>query len=160
MSLKSRWIGNKIRHYYLVDWEPNDSFLSPLAVSLKGLGFKETYETLALLTAVDPSFQPGLHFYYHEKSEKDHGWQWADRFSAVFKAQVHGLREVDVGRKQSLLNREQRRKRHFNKRPNQPGRAYFVDDIVTTGSTALAAYKALNQPENFAVWSLFYRSTL
>jgi hypothetical protein len=36
-------------------------------------------------------------------------------------------------------------------------RVIFVDDIVTTGYTALAAYKALGQPRRFEVWSLLYR---
>ncbi len=39
----------------------------------------------------------------------------------------------------------------------QSKRIIFVDDIVTTGQTALAAYYALNKPRNFEVWSLIYR---
>lgn len=34
----------------------------------------------------------------------------------------------------------------------------FVDDVVTTGSTALAAYQALEKPENYQVISLIHRT--
>ena len=34
----------------------------------------------------------------------------------------------------------------------------FADDIVTTGSTALAAYKALGSPPHFEVWALAKRT--
>lgn len=34
----------------------------------------------------------------------------------------------------------------------------FVDDIVTTGATLDAAYKALGQPQDFSAWCLSYRS--
>jgi len=33
----------------------------------------------------------------------------------------------------------------------------FIDDIVTTGSTAMAAWKALEKPRDFAVWALAQR---
>lgn len=34
----------------------------------------------------------------------------------------------------------------------------FVDDVVTTGATAQAAYRALGCPANFQVWALAHRS--
>lgn len=36
----------------------------------------------------------------------------------------------------------------------------FVDDVITTGSTAMAAYMALGDPENFEVWTLASRPKL
>jgi len=36
----------------------------------------------------------------------------------------------------------------------------FVDDVITTGSTAMAAYIALGDPENFEVWTLAHRPKL
>lgn len=39
-------------------------------------------------------------------------------------------------------------------------RVHFVDDVLTTGSTALAAWQALGHPRHFTVWSLIYRSRL
>lgn len=34
----------------------------------------------------------------------------------------------------------------------------FIDDVVTTGSTAMAAWKTLDKPRDFAVWALAQRS--
>lgn len=36
----------------------------------------------------------------------------------------------------------------------------FMDDIVTTGATANAAWMALGQPKDFEVWCLVYRNSL
>jgi predicted amidophosphoribosyltransferase len=36
-------------------------------------------------------------------------------------------------------------------------RVVFVDDVVTSGNTAWAAFEALGQPPGFEGWSLFYR---
>jgi predicted amidophosphoribosyltransferase len=34
----------------------------------------------------------------------------------------------------------------------------FVDDVLTTGATARAAWKTLGKPRDFAVWTLAQRS--
>lgn len=36
----------------------------------------------------------------------------------------------------------------------------FIDDVVTTGSTAMAAWYALGKPPLFQIWSLAYRARL
>ena len=36
----------------------------------------------------------------------------------------------------------------------------FVDDVYTTGGTALAAWKTLGKPKDFAVWTLAQRASL
>ncbi len=36
----------------------------------------------------------------------------------------------------------------------------FVDDVITTGSTALLAYKSLGKPKHFEIWTLFNRPRL
>lgn len=36
----------------------------------------------------------------------------------------------------------------------------FVDDVVTTGSTALAAWEAIGKPKDFKIWCLGYRPKL
>ena len=37
-------------------------------------------------------------------------------------------------------------------------RVIFVDDVLTTGSTARSAWKTLGKPKDFAVWTLVQRS--
>lgn len=39
-------------------------------------------------------------------------------------------------------------------------RVIFVDDVYTTGSTAMAAYKALDFPDKFEVWTIARRTFL
>lgn len=39
-------------------------------------------------------------------------------------------------------------------------RIIFVDDVITTGATAMAAYMALGDPESFEVWALAARPQL
>lgn len=39
-----------------------------------------------------------------------------------------------------------------------PARVIFVDDIITSGATALAAYIAAGEPEGFEVWTLVCRT--
>lgn len=36
----------------------------------------------------------------------------------------------------------------------------FVDDVLTTGSTAEVAFRSLGRPEKFEIWTVFYRPRL
>ena len=62
---------------------------------------------------------------------------------------------------QRELNRQERSQRELQasvefSKPRDT-RIIFVDDVVTTGKTAQAAYRALKEPSDFEVWSLIYR---
>ncbi len=39
-------------------------------------------------------------------------------------------------------------------------RVVFADDVLTTGSTARAAFKALGKPSGFEVWAIVWRPKL
>ncbi len=45
-------------------------------------------------------------------------------------------------------------------RASHSRRLIFVDDVITTGATASSAYRALGQPGNFEVWTIFRRPRL
>jgi predicted amidophosphoribosyltransferase len=65
--------------------------------------------------------------------------------------------------RQRRRNKKQRREREFRSLENISGERnpwVFVDDVFTTGATALAAWKALDRPEDFQVWTLIYRQSL
>lgn len=45
--------------------------------------------------------------------------------------------------------------------PIMSGTVYiFIDDVITTGSTALFAHKCLGKPEHFEIWTIFNRPRL
>ncbi len=44
--------------------------------------------------------------------------------------------------------------------PRPPKRIVFADDVITSGATAMAAYMALGDPDEFEVWTLVARPRL
>jgi predicted amidophosphoribosyltransferase len=77
------------------------------------------------------------------------------------------LRREDPQTRQKFQNRLQRQELKMrsllqfeSRRTLRDMDVHFVDDVVTTGSTARAAYRALGRPPRFFVWSLIYRSRL
>ncbi len=152
---QTRMIGNHIVHNYLIDWRPGDKF-TPVVHSLKGGGHRHAvHQLVRYCTHPDP----GSPIFFVLGHPKDHGWELATAFSTIYGGQLHGLKRL-TSKKQALLSRKARSKRRF--KPVRPGlkKALFVDDIVTTGATVQAAYRALGQPSKMTVWSLFYRNHL
>ena len=97
--------------------------------------------------------------FYPYKGRRDHAQQWAEALGQWLEVKPQPLRLKSQG-KQSQRGRWERQKVEFYPKDCSPGPVLFVDDVVTTGSTGLSAHKALGQPVNFAIWSLFYRPSL
>ena len=105
-----------------------------------------------------------------EKS-RDHALKWA-RAIGVY---GHGplIEALDIEKKarsgpQKIKNRQERRNIEFVLSEKITGQMHlerfekiiFLDDIVTSGSTARAAHKALGSPKNFEVWCVGHRLSL
>ena len=71
--------------------------------------------------------------------------------------------EPDASPSQKSRSAQQRRQRRFKCNRADIGdydTFIFVDDVVTTGSTAQAAWHALGSPKGFEVWCLAYQPRL
>lgn len=111
--------------------------------------------------------------------KKDHAYAWGEALSKVSKIQISSPFEFDTRetdgessvrsklkikiRPQKQLSKTERFARQFKlkqERLQLPAKVIFVDDLITSGATALAAYKALKSPVNFEVWTIARRPKL
>ena len=159
IKISQRMVSPNIEHQYLLDWSPDDRFIDCLVYSLKGKGLHETYEKIALIFSIFKEIRAPGYIYYPSKGKVDHGSQWGSSFAEIFDCPSEALL-MEEGGKQALLSRKERAERAFIPPVKKAQNPCFVDDIVTSGATAKAVYKALGQPVKLTVWSLFYRRNL
>ncbi len=164
-----------VETFYLFNWIPMESdSLSFLLRQLKGsqqiiawryyakLFWKEIYvhnilqfEGKDVLLVPSPSKFPG---------QPDHAEIFCknlSEFSGIPMASI--LQRKDVSeqkkkRKKDRLNDRVKLIENFSANNISGKHVIFVDDILTTGGTALAARKALGVVKNFTVWSLASRA--
>ncbi len=91
----------------------------------------------------------------------NHALGWARALSHWTGWPVADVLEKEDGRQNKTLNRYDRGRRRFRPKAETSGNEYtdavIVDDIVTTGATALAAFRALGRPRKCEVWCLMDR---
>ena len=149
--------------YSLFAWKPdNDKLLRSFTYSHKGTVLRKSWHDIAAYfiqrrIALGPlGSKTHLVFAPSRFPKKtDHAFVFARELSKLCKLPVLDLferQDITEQKQKSLADRKNVRfvltmplARH--------GRYIFVDDLYTTGSTALAAYKALNKPKNFEVWT-------
>lgn len=98
---------------------------------------------------------------------KDHALAFAEGLAAMSGAQIYSCLSRLDEKSQRKKSRSERLRLRMEYSANftledfaqkSAGRyIVFVDDIVTTGATARAAWKCLGKPRDFAVWSLAQR---
>ena len=149
--------------------EDNDVFLRPLIYALKGAWGAAIVDKLVedLSFARDglparerdfrvalPPRRPGC--------ERDHAWMLAHAFAGLWRMPVWDGLALDsppgVGAQKGRNARERRRLLYRTKGALPAASSWvFLDDVVTTGATARAAFLALGKPPRFEVWALAYR---
>lgn len=155
--------------YSLWTWGKLDYFLSFLLYALKGGGHSCFYKKVAKECLFRSSFLKKELIYIPAAGrgkELDHAECFAKALANIFSSQFLNIFHRKKNRKQKRLSRVEREKhtiilkntvsstdlaRYSNKN------IIFVDDVLTTGSTALSAYKALGCPKFFTVLVLAYR---
>lgn len=92
---------------------------------------------------------------------RDHAHGLAHAWSEVLGTKIMPVVLANKKVKQARQKLGARKKIQFIKLSKTvKGRVLFVDDILTTGSSAKAARKAVSSLEIFAIWTVFYRPSL
>lgn len=94
----------------------------------------------------------------------DHAFLYAESLANFWKSPVAPiLRKGGPADSQKKKTKRQRGQIHlevsekFSKELTKNKKIIFVDDVVTTGFTAQAAFRALGSPNDFEVWCLAHR---
>jgi predicted amidophosphoribosyltransferase len=152
-----------LKVYSLYTWyDQFDSVIRPLIYGLKGGLIQKPWEHFAqdlifkrnLLgrNAAEAIVLPP------RQNKRDHAWFWAKAIGEFLNIPVLDCLESE-DRTQKRLSLNLRKNRQMNRIGpdiNQL-KLIFVDDTITSGATARAAYEALGSPENFEVWTLVAR---
>lgn len=153
--------------------QSSDSVVRPLIYSLKGGELENEIAALAEsfswslretreknLTLVPPPSRTG---------EPDHALVWANALAKIWNCEV--WRPLNLAPKADVLSLSQKHKSRKDRasleflpvkiaKPYSKTKLIFVDDVLTTGSTARAAFKALGEPKSFEVWAIAWRPHL
>ncbi len=166
--------------YSLLTWTPqNQHFVKPLIYGFKGGRTVRAAAKLATLFLSERflfeqslAHKKGSEFVVPAASDQfDHSWLWARQIADLLLSQEWPLlkdKEQGSGRQKQLRQGERGRRRslvkeHFAKHAELAKvakRIVFADDVITSGSTAMAAFMALGDPDHFEVWTIVARPRL
>ncbi len=157
-------------HLRLFDWkDDNHYFLQKFINSLKQGGPFFVFRRMGLESfsrfihrslwskKIKPVFIPAP---AREKHFKDHAYLLAESLRFHFGGELRPLLiKKDQHSSQKLKLKRERSSIEFLStgvlKPRET--VVFVDDVLTTGSTARSAYKALNRPKNFFIFTLAWK---
>lgn len=155
----------------LFPWTPSESdLLSYWLLSLKGGGQQRIWKHWAYRLVAEKLNSVPRHCVVvpappSKRGEKDHAYEWAFAVSQALGADFAPCLKKTESRSQRRASLEGRLEVEFGILENSSGLDrvssgtlwIFADDILTTGSTARAARKALGNPPHFETWVLAQR---
>jgi predicted amidophosphoribosyltransferase len=155
--------------FSLFVWKQDASAVGHLIRSLKGDWGERTWKVLALqfakkYCASEKPIGPNTVFVPappQHVDQQDHAYLWARALSEVFQAPLSTVLTRSSLGPQKRMGLTERWHSVMGTKPEEAvdlSKSYiFVDDLITTGATALAAWKALGKPASFQVWTLASR---
>lgn len=161
----------------LYSWDKeHEKLVRQVAMGLKGGGPTEFYfqfaQELLLRRMAMKMFNVPILFVPapgKRMSLPDHAESLALQLAKISGGQYWpGLLRIERGQQKRKAEKERKGVLNVAKAPqwqNVPfdralSKVVFVDDIITSGSTAQSAYIGLDKPEDFEVWTIFHRPRL
>lgn len=157
---------NGITHLRLFDWcEENDIFIRLFLKSLKqggpGFIFKKLVSDFLYRSIQSYPISKNMVVVPAPSSIQyyDHSFCLASPFASSLGLKLHNiLIKNKFVENQKQKTKSQRREISFCLKKNiLLDKVIFIDDILTTGATAQAVYKALNKPKDFIIFTLSWR---
>jgi len=161
----------QIPYLRLIDWhEDNHLLIQYLIQSLKGGGPEFIFKRFALemFSRILPlglwdknTFPLFLPVPPKNPKDKEHAFSLAKALNFYFAGELTQVLQRKISSSfQKIKNKRERAKINIIKTradfsSSKP--IILVDDVLTTGSTAKACWRALNQPKNFFVFSLVWK---
>ncbi len=151
----------------LFDWFPDeDRKVSKLMISLKGgqpqAAFRFYAEIFAARVEIGHLPPETVLVPCPGTEGRDHARVWAEALGQVLGIPVvKALAHTSEHQSQKKKSRHERQKISLECRTTlRRQHVIFIDDIVTTGSTAIAAKRAIGRTQGFEVWCLAHRRQL
>lgn len=151
----------------LFRWEKDElrSLKSQLLLSLKGGGLEPAVARLAWYFAqrdTEAEAAPRIFVPAPAKTAgaKDHAFRWAHALADRYGGAVHPvLSRQNEGEQKGKTLAERRQSQMGLLGGFDPGgrEVVFVDDLIASGNTVIAAFAALNRPKKFSAWAIAHR---